>query len=150
MTENKIKLGTFGILQRHGKILLGLRSADDKSFPNKWGHIGGGVEFGEDVATTLTREFMEEVGMQVFVKRDYTAVHEYITPDRHVLLVFKEVMAGSDLVEPQPLDGIQKVAWFSFKEIEELCRTNQSTPLTWTATLGFESHRLEKPNKTLT
>jgi 8-oxo-dGTP diphosphatase len=46
-----------------GKVLLGLRAASKKSWPNHWDSIGGRVEDGESLDEALIREVQEEVGV---------------------------------------------------------------------------------------
>ncbi|MGQ0457782.1 MAG: NUDIX hydrolase [Hyphomicrobium sp.] len=60
-----------GIPVRHGKLLLGKRSAHRKIYPNCWDVIGGKVEAGETVDEALARELREELG---------------VTPTRHTHL----------------------------------------------------------------
>ncbi len=52
-----------GILQKEGKILLIKRAG--RTFHNYWALPGGIVEEGETVEEALTREMIEEVGVEV-------------------------------------------------------------------------------------
>ena len=51
------------VLWRDGKLLLGLRSADKRTYPNCWDILGGYVEAGETIEQALARELVEEVGL---------------------------------------------------------------------------------------
>lgn len=144
MSIDKIKLGVFGIIEREGKILLGRRVGNDTSFPGKWCHPGGGIELGEKYEAALQREFKEEVGMGAWVSSDYIGVHEWITDSRHVVLIFMQV---SSLDHPIAGDGFDKVEWFSFSEIESLCKSGDGTPLTITAATAFEVWINRQPNR---
>ena len=55
-----------GILQREGKILLIKRAGN--TFHNYWALPGGIVEEGETVEEALTREMLEELGVEVTLK----------------------------------------------------------------------------------
>src|SRR5579872_3176144 len=112
----KIKLGIFGILLRDGKFLMGKCRLDD-TFGVMWGHPGGGIELGEAFDTALIREFAEEVGIKISIYENYLATHEYITEDRHVVLIFRQVL--SDEI-PKALDGFTEIGWFSFQAIKQL------------------------------
>lgn len=49
-----------------GKYLLGLRSDACRDEHNRWDMIGsGGVEFGDDLETTIAREVKEECGADI-------------------------------------------------------------------------------------
>ena len=51
------------VLWRDGKVLLGLRSADKRTYPNCWDVFGGYVEAGETIEQELSRELAEEIGV---------------------------------------------------------------------------------------
>lgn len=140
--EKSIKLGTFGILERHGRVLLGRRNPDDTSFPNCWCHPGGGVEYSEPINLALRREFLEEVQIQVAVAETYLAIHEYFENDRHVVLVFKEVICED---EPLPGDGFTEIGWFTLDQIRGLAHGGATTPLTLIAAENWNLHRYATP-----
>lgn len=52
------------LLLRDGKILLGKRAPHRRAYPNRWDAIGGRVEDGETLETTLARELGEELGIR--------------------------------------------------------------------------------------
>lgn len=135
--NNKIKLGVFALIVRDGRFLLGRRSAVDHFCPGKWCHPGGGVEYGEPLSDALVRECLEEVGLRVEVGQ-YLKVHEYITPHRHVVLVFMDASADG---EATALDGFSEVGWFSQSQIQDMCVRNELTPLTPLAVICFAEAR---------
>ena len=139
-----IKLGTFGILRHQQFYLLGKRVADDKTFASLWCHPGGGVEYGESIDKALIREFREEVLLEVRIAPSgYTAIHEYIKDDRHVVLVFKEVeMTLNQKAPPAPGDGFSEVDWFTYEQIVTMDVDGLTTPLTWPAAAAFEHDRI--------
>jgi 8-oxo-dGTP diphosphatase len=75
-----------GVLIEHGRVLLTQRKAGSH-LAGAWEFPGGKVEPGEDPRDALTRELLEELGIE-------TAVHEVIDvtfhryPERAVLLLF--------------------------------------------------------------
>lgn len=135
-----IKLGTFGILERDGKVLMGLRNDSSSSFQGCWCHPGGGIEFRELMDDALRREFMEEVGLVVDVGLSYTAVHEWFTNERHVVLILKQVFSTG---EPFPGDGFSKVGWFTIDEIRALNDKGETTPLTIVAAEAWQKERVQ-------
>ncbi len=50
-----------GLILGHGKILLGLRARDSKTYPNVWDILGGHVEGEETIEAALVRELREEL-----------------------------------------------------------------------------------------
>lgn len=133
--QGRIKLGVFGILERGGKVLMGLREPNDSSFPNCWCHPGGGVEFSEPVDVALKREFLEEVSLGVEVSKHYIGLHEYFENGRHVVLVFREVHSDSS---PIAGDGFVRLGWFSLDDIRAMCQDGETTPLTIVAAEAWE------------
>lgn len=125
INPNQIKVGTFGVIERDGKFLLIQRSKDHTSFAGKWCHPGGGVEYGEPSNKALIREFKEETGMNIKCG-DYCAVHNFVTKDRHVILIFRDVYS-TDI--PQADDGHQAVGWFTTEQIDLMEVEGQLTPL---------------------
>jgi 8-oxo-dGTP pyrophosphatase MutT (NUDIX family) len=57
-----------GALVRDGRVLLGRRSAGKLAFPGAWDLPGGVAEAGETELETLSRELLEELGVQVEVE----------------------------------------------------------------------------------
>lgn len=52
-----------GILVSQGRILMGLRSTERRTYANTWSFSGGHVETGETLEDALLRELQEEIGV---------------------------------------------------------------------------------------
>ncbi len=50
-----------GLVLSHGRILLGLRAPDSKTYPNLWDVFGGHVKGDETIEVALVRELREEL-----------------------------------------------------------------------------------------
>jgi 8-oxo-dGTP pyrophosphatase MutT (NUDIX family) len=102
-----------------GRYLMQLR--DDKPgifFPDHWGLFGGAREPGEDLATTLRRELLEELGYQVETVAYFTRMEfgfESLGAKRAIRDYFEVRMPSSALPRLtlsegralQPLDGAE-------------------------------------------
>ena len=81
-----------------GEVLLG-RRADY----NKWGFPGGAMELGETAEETAIREYMEETGLEVRVKRligvysGYLADHPNGDKAQSVVIAFEMEIVGGEL-----------------------------------------------------
>lgn len=108
------------LLMKEGKALLGLRSAERRTYPNCWDILGGFVEAGETVQTALVRELAEELGVTATTWTKLTVIDEP-NPDvngrgrYHVFLVTDwagEIrMLGDEHV---------RLDWFALAEAAEL------------------------------
>ena len=63
------RITTCGIVMKEGRYLVGLRHTPGSDNDSRWEFIGGKNRYGESVADTLEREFMEELGVHVDVGR---------------------------------------------------------------------------------
>ncbi|MCQ1775516.1 8-oxo-dGTP diphosphatase MutT, partial [Neorhizobium galegae] len=95
-----------------GRILLA-RRADTQHQGGLWEFPGGKVEADESVATALSRELQEELGIQVTAARPLIKVqHDY--PDKQVLLDVWEVSAFTG--EPHGAEG-QPLEWVAQRDL---------------------------------
>ncbi len=60
------RVAAYGLLVDGERALL-VRAGADTDVPGRWFLPGGGVEYGEDPADTVRREFLEEAGLVVAV-----------------------------------------------------------------------------------
>jgi 8-oxo-dGTP pyrophosphatase MutT (NUDIX family) len=70
-----------GVVVRDGKVLL------LKNERSEWELPGGRIDPGEDHAQTLTREFLEELSVDVAVGRQIDSYLFEVTPGEHVHIV---------------------------------------------------------------
>lgn len=114
-----------GIVINKGRVLLTQRTASG-TFPFLWEYPGGKAHPGETHATTLGREFDEELGEVVAVFTEPTPffVEEFEPPvtSRHYTIYGYQVTL---LGEPKPLVAMS-LEWFGAKELADLPMTPAS------------------------
>jgi 8-oxo-dGTP diphosphatase len=88
-------------------VMVNHRYLTDTDF---WAPPGGGIEFGEDAAASLAREFSEETGLKVDVG-PYLFACELVRPPLHAIeLFFHVVYKGGDLLTGRdPESGDQQI-----------------------------------------
>ena len=80
------KIVVTGFLQKDEKVLLIKRKKEEKFLPEYFEMPGGKVDFGEDPKESLKREFKEEVGLDIKVKKPYrTFAYESESGVRHTV-----------------------------------------------------------------
>ncbi len=67
-----------GLILDHGKILLGLRARDSKTYPNVWDIFGGHIEGEETIEAALARELQEELDI---TPSEFRFLTTFIEPD---------------------------------------------------------------------
>src|SRR5476649_3025202 len=116
-----------------GRILLA-RRADTQHQGGLWEFPGGKVEADESVATALSRELQEELGIQVTAARPLIKIqHDY--PDKQVLLDVWEVSAFTG--DAQGLEG-QPLKWVSARELANYDFPEANKPIVAAARLPSE------------
>jgi 8-oxo-dGTP diphosphatase len=105
---------------RDGQVLLGLRAASKRLFPQCWDVIGGHIERGETPAEALVRELAEEIGL-TDLAFDHWRTLEDIEPDGRVarLHVFR-VTSWSPAEPAVTNDEHSEIRWFDLAEAERL------------------------------
>jgi len=133
-----IHIGASGILVVDNKVLLGRRSADDKSFPGMLCTPGGGVNFGEAIHQAIVREFKEETHIDVEVAGRWQYVAERFNDEKlkHTVLVFREVRLASRLPHNlTPGEGFDCLTWLDPAFLDDY--QENITVLTFQALLAF-------------
>ena len=77
--ERTVKVSVGGFLLRDGKALIVRRSEHEEQLSGYYELPGGRVEFSDDPARTIEREFREETGLTVSALKPYF-VFSYVHP----------------------------------------------------------------------
>jgi len=106
----KLRLKVAALLVKDKRILL-VRNKGDKGFTLP----GGGVERGEDIYDTLSREIEEEIACSLDEVSFFDTYLGAIQEDgrRNFAFVFKVTSQG----KPKKGKDVEEVKWFSIKEI---------------------------------
>jgi 8-oxo-dGTP diphosphatase len=108
-------VGVAAIILRDRKVLLGQRLG---SYEGKWCIPCGYVEWDEDVYGAVRREFEEETGLDIVIRRVYAVHSNFHNPEQHTVGIwFLAEEVGGVLTAA---DDLQAVGFFSFEELPEL------------------------------
>lgn len=122
MKKNK-HIGIYGICQQGEKILFVKKSRGP--YTGLFDLPGGGIEFGEDLETALCREFQEEIGGDIEIKKhigntDYSSVWENdgVPTKTHHIALYYEVSLHSQKIKTDA-DGhdSEGAVWLNINEI---------------------------------
>ncbi|MCH7412543.1 NUDIX domain-containing protein [Belliella sp. R4-6] len=110
-----------GVLIKDDKILLiKHKLGENKYF---WNVPGGGMKYGSSAVENLKREFLEETGLNIEIKR-FICTSEYLKQPLHAIELFFEVEPiGGELKigkDPELSDEFQMITEFGFFDIEKL------------------------------
>ncbi|MBD8487704.1 NUDIX hydrolase [Echinicola sp. CAU 1574] len=113
-----------GVLIENDKILMiKHRMGHNKSF---WNVPGGGMDYNTNATDNLKREFLEETGLEIEVKK-FLTVSEFLQPPLHAIELYFEVSKKSgDLIKgidpelSQNKQLIEEVKFMSMEEISEI------------------------------
>ena len=126
---NRVRVRACGICWDGNKLLMvkhiGLGKGDF------WAPPGGGVEFGDTLAETLEREFMEETGLEVMVG-PFKGVCEFLNRPLHAIELFFDVtvkggtlLKGKDPELSEDNQIITSVAFMPFESIRQLDKSER-------------------------
>lgn len=118
---HRLRVRVCGICIHEDKVLLlRHRSIGDGQW---WGPPGGGLQYGEETTDALRREFVEETGLTVEIRR-FLFVHEYLDPPLHGIELFFEVTVTGGLLQkgydPEMSRQDQIIEEFAFKSFDEI------------------------------
>ncbi|GAB3015148.1 hypothetical protein GCM10027185_08210 [Spirosoma pulveris] len=120
---NRLRLRVCG-LYREGDQLLMVRHRGISPTNTFWCPPGGGAQFGEKAPAALTREFLEETGLEI-EPGDLLFVNEFMLPPLHAMELFFTVnVTGGQLhqgTDPEMSLGgqiIEEVRLMTFAEIK--------------------------------
>jgi len=108
------KLAVAVVIERDGKILMGLRGEGTRE-AGKWGLPAGFVDRGEMVEDAARREIAEEVGLRVTLGPILTAISH---PGEPVVLLVYPALSFEG--EPAAQDDITAIGWFSPDALPDL------------------------------
>jgi len=111
----RIEVAVGVLFNADGQVLIGQRVVKDDYY-QKWEFPGGKLELGESAKEALTREFSEEIGIQVTQCEDLMLLeHNY--PDRHVRLYVQVIKAFEG--EITAMEG-QALKWVELGQLSEI------------------------------
>jgi 8-oxo-dGTP diphosphatase len=121
---HKLRLRVSGICLVDDKILL-VKHLNLGAGKYLWAPPGGGLHFGETTQDCLIREFKEETGLLIEVKK-FLFVNEFLAPPLHAIELFFEVKiisgelrVGNDPEMSPQGQIIQSVEFLDWKKISE-------------------------------
>ncbi|WP_266205431.1 NUDIX domain-containing protein [Pontibacter kalidii] len=120
---DKLRVRVCGICIQDDKLLL-VRHGKTIGNSAFWAPPGGGLQYGESMQECLKREFEEETGLQVKVKR-FLFVNEFLQVPLHAVEFYFEVIitggsinTGSDPEADADNQLIEHLQWLTVKEIQ--------------------------------
>jgi len=124
MNKPLFKVNVSAVVKKDDTFLLIKRADDETVFPGYWGIPGGTVEYGDgNLEAALSREFMEEVGIEIEPVR-LIANNTVVKPEKAMLyLVFEARHIAGD---PKPLEDTQVVEWLTYDQAATLQLTPQT------------------------
>ncbi len=112
------RVGVGVIVQRNGRVLLGLRKGAHGA--GSWALPGGHLEFGESVAACACREVLEETGLVISAPQPGPFVSDVFADiGRHYVTLF--MLADSHSGEPALMepDKCERWAWFDWAALPQ-------------------------------
>ena len=124
---NKLRIRVCGIcIEGESMLLIKHQGLGAKGI--FWAPPGGGIQFGESAEEALKREFMEETGLNIEIKR-FLFVHEFLEEPMHAMEIFFEVrkvsgnlIIGKDTELKEARQIIHDVKYIMYKDIQKMDR----------------------------
>lgn len=126
----KLRMRVCGICIEKNKLLLvqHQQTVNNSAF---WAPPGGGLTYGESIQDCLKREFLEETGLEIEVKR-FLFLNEFMEEPLHAVELFFEVspkggsvITGFDPELAPDKQLIEHVQYLSLEEIRKIERQNR-------------------------
>lgn len=119
LPEPVVRVGVAVWIYKDGKVLMGKRKGSHGA--GSWSLPGGHVDFGETPSTTVSREVMEETGLEVgAITRctDFPYGHRLFPEDnkQYITLFFNAEYIGGEPVNAEP-DKCEGWDWFSLDSL---------------------------------
>jgi len=117
------------VFNKHGELLLLQRGPEAKNERGCWHLPGGAVDFGETLAQALMREVEEELGVDIVLQRQLTAVDHFIPADGQHWVTNGFVAKIAPKQKPRIMEPHKHVAlgWFKLDDLPS--PLSISTPL---------------------
>ncbi|MEH0157060.1 NUDIX hydrolase [Limibacter armeniacum] len=119
---NRLRTRVCGICIEQEKVLM-IRHRSVGKEGYLWAPPGGGLDYGETMENALKREFKEETGLDINVKR-FMFVHEFLQPPLHGIELFFEVeIVGGELLrghDPEMQESVQIIEDVRFMDMTEI------------------------------
>lgn len=116
------------VIKKKKSFLFGRKKKDIGPYPNTWHLLGGGVEEGENFENAITREILEEAGIEIAnLKKIGSSQDE--EPNKHGELthyIFHIFSCDYKSGELKPGDDIVELKWFSQSELKTIPLTRPS------------------------
>ena len=121
---NHLRVRVNGILIEDNKLLMVKHLMGDGKI--LWSVPGGGMHYGTNAEQNLIREFKEETGLNVKIRK-YLFVHEYLDPPLHAMEHFFSLKStggslklGEDPELSKEFQILSEMAWMSLEDIRSL------------------------------
>ncbi|GHE66689.1 MULTISPECIES: NUDIX hydrolase [Roseivirga] len=120
----KLRVRVCGICIENNRLLLVHHRALGVA-NGLWAPPGGGMNYGETAEQALIREFKEETGCTIAIKK-FLFVHEYLDPPLHGIELFFEVeiCSGTPILGTDPemdVDAqlLTQIGFYDLKKVQE-------------------------------
>lgn len=121
---NRLRIRVNGVLIEENKILMVKHKMSLEH--HFWSTPGGGIQFGSPAQENLSREFLEETGLNIAVGK-FICINEYLAPPLHALECFFEVkrISGDATLGKDPELSpdnqiLAELKWMTLSELQSL------------------------------